>query len=66
MSESVAKKGQLLLPMLGLIEQAELAVDELIDVMDRTTVETIHRRVPVCDLTDPWGWHYATPEFPPP
>ena len=29
----LAKEGQLLLPMLELIEQAEAAIDELIDVM---------------------------------
>jgi putative transposase len=41
LSEFLAKEGQLLLPMLGLIEQAELAVDELIDVMGRATVEAV-------------------------
>ena len=35
------KEGQLLLPMLELIEQAEWAVDELIDVMGRATVEAV-------------------------
>ena len=38
-SEFLAKEGQLLLPMLELIEQAGWAVDELIDVMGRATVE---------------------------
>jgi transposase-like protein len=41
LSEFLAKEGQLLLPMLDLIEQAELAVDELIDVMGRATVEAV-------------------------
>lgn len=41
MVEYLSQKGQLLLPMVGLIEQAEIAVDELIDVMGRTTIETV-------------------------
>jgi len=34
-------EGQILLPMLGLIEQAEMAVDELIDVAGRATIEAV-------------------------
>ena len=34
-------EGQLLLPMLELIEQAEMAVDELIDVAGRATIEAV-------------------------
>ncbi len=34
-------EGQALLPMLGLIEQAEMAVDELIDVVGRATIEAV-------------------------
>lgn len=41
LSEFLAKEGQLLLPMLELIEQAELALDEVIDVMGRATVEAV-------------------------
>ena len=37
----LAKEGQLLLPMLELIEQAEVAIDELIDVMGRATIEAV-------------------------
>ena len=37
----LAKEGQLLLPMLDLIEQAEVAIDELIDVMGRATIEAV-------------------------
>jgi hypothetical protein len=37
----LSKEGQLLLPMLELIEQAEMAVDELIDVMGRATIEAV-------------------------
>jgi putative transposase len=37
----LAGEGQLLLPMLDLITQAELAVDELIDVMGRATIEAV-------------------------
>ena len=34
-------EGQALLPMLELIEQAEMAVDELIDVAGRATIEAV-------------------------
>jgi putative transposase len=37
----LAKEGQLLLPMVDLIEQAHLAVDELIDVVGTATVEAV-------------------------
>lgn len=39
----LAKEGQLLLPMVELIEQAECAVDDLVDVMGRATIEAILR-----------------------
>lgn len=41
LAEFLAKEGQLLLPMVELIEQAECAVDELIDVMGRATIEAV-------------------------
>lgn len=41
LAEFLAGEGQLLLPMVQLIEQAECAVDELIDVMGRATVEAV-------------------------
>lgn len=37
----LAKEGQLLLPMLDLIEQAQVAIDDLVDVMGRATIEAI-------------------------
>jgi transposase-like protein len=37
----LAKEGQLLLPLVELVEQAECAVDELIDVMGRATIEAV-------------------------
>lgn len=37
----LAKDGQLLLPMLELIEHAEAAIDDLIDVMGRATIEAV-------------------------
>ena len=37
----LAKDGQLLLPMLNLVEQAQCAIDELVDVMGRATLEAI-------------------------
>jgi len=41
LAEFLSKEGQLLLPMVELIEQAEMAVDELIDVMGRATIEAV-------------------------
>jgi transposase-like protein len=41
MADFLSKEGQLLLPMLELITQAELAVDELIDLAGRATIEAI-------------------------
>lgn len=35
----LAKDGQLLLPMVELVEQAQCAVDEVVDVMGRATIE---------------------------
>ncbi len=37
----LAEEGQLLLPLLDLIEHAEAAVDDLIDVMGRATIEAV-------------------------
>lgn len=39
----LAKNGQALLPLVELIEQAQVAVDELMDVMGRATVEAVLR-----------------------
>lgn len=41
LSEFLAQEGQFLLPMLDLITQAEMAVDELIDVAGRATIEAV-------------------------
>jgi putative transposase len=37
----LAKDGQMLLPMLDLIEQAQCAIDDLVDVMGRATIEAV-------------------------
>jgi transposase-like protein len=37
----LAKDGQLLLPLLELIEHAEAAIDDLVDVMGRATIEAV-------------------------
>jgi putative transposase len=39
--EFLAREGQLLLPMVELITRAEIAVDEVIDVMGRATIEAV-------------------------
>ena len=39
--EALAKDGQFLLPMLDLIETAQFAIDDLIDVMGRATIEAV-------------------------
>ena len=41
LAQVLARDGQLLLPMLDLIEHAEVAVDDLIDVMGRATIEAV-------------------------
>jgi len=41
LAEFLAKEGQLLMPMVELVEQAELAIDEVIEVMGRATVEAV-------------------------
>jgi len=40
-AEVLSKEGQLLLPMLELVEQAQVAVDEVIDVIGRATLEAV-------------------------
>jgi transposase-like protein len=37
----LARDGQLLLPLLDLVEQAQCAIDDLIDVMGRATIEAV-------------------------
>ena len=41
LAEFLSKDGQLLLPMLELIQQAKMAVDEAIDVSGRATLEAL-------------------------
>jgi putative transposase len=41
LSEVLAQNGQLLLPMLDLIEHAQVAIDEVIDVVGRATIQTV-------------------------
>jgi putative transposase len=41
MAEFLSKNGQLLLPMVGLIEQCQLACDELIQVAGRATIQAV-------------------------
>jgi putative transposase len=41
LAEVLAQDGQLLLPMLDLIENAQFAIDDLIDVMGRATIEAV-------------------------
>ena len=41
LAQVLAQDGQLLLPMLDLIESAQAAIDDLIDVMGRATIEAI-------------------------
>jgi len=41
LSEFLVRNGQVLLPMLELIEQSRMAIDELIDVMGRASIEAV-------------------------
>ena len=43
LAEFLSKDGQLLLPLVGLLERGEKAIDEVIDVMGRATVEAVLR-----------------------
>ena len=42
-AEVLAKNGQALLPMVELIEQSRLALDELVDQVGRATIEAVLR-----------------------
>jgi hypothetical protein len=41
LAEFLVRNGQALLPMLELIEQSRMAIDELIDVMGRASIEAL-------------------------
>ena len=41
LAEFLAKNGQQILPMVELIAQAKVAIDDLVDVMGRATIETV-------------------------
>ncbi len=41
LTEFLVRNGQVLLPMLDLIEQSRMAIDELIDVMGRASIEAV-------------------------
>lgn len=43
LAEFLSKDGQLLLPLLDLVTQGQRAIDEVIDVMGRATIEAILR-----------------------
>src|ERR1700728_5374962 len=40
-ADLLAKDGQFILPLLGLLENAQCALDDLIDVMGRATIEAV-------------------------
>lgn len=41
LSQFLCREGQFLLPMVDLISQAEMAVDELVDVVGRAAIEAV-------------------------
>lgn len=41
LAELLSKDGQLILPLLDLVEQAQVAIDDLVDVMGRATIEAV-------------------------
>jgi hypothetical protein len=70
LSDFLARNGQALLPMMELIEQSRKAIDELIDVMGRASIEAVlevsaaqlagppqHGKAPQADLV----WHGRQP-----
>ena len=42
-ADLLAKDGQLILPLLDLLENAQCAIDDLIDVLGRATIEAVLR-----------------------
>jgi transposase-like protein len=65
LTEFLTRNGQVLLPMVDLIEQSRLAVDELIDVAGRATIEAV-LELSACQVAGPrtpgrrreeLGWH---------
>lgn len=65
LAEFLSQNGQVLLPMVDLIEQSRLAVDELIDVAGRATIEAV-LELSACQVAGPRtpgrrreevGWH---------
>ena len=44
LAEFLVRNGQALLPMMELIEQSRMAIDELIDVMGRASIEAASYR----------------------
>lgn len=61
LAEFLAREGQLLLPMADLIAQAECAVDELIDIMGRATIEAV-LLMSAAQVAGPRRQGKATPE----
>ena len=67
MAKFLAKNGQALLPMVELIEQSKLAVDELIDVLGRAQIEAV-LRLSAQGIAGPphpglFYWQYCAPEI---
>ncbi len=46
LADWLAKDGQLLIPLVELLEKGERAIDEVIDVMGRATIEAVCDRRP--------------------
>ena len=40
-----SKDGQLILPLVDLVEQAQCAIDDLVDVMGRATIDNIRHSI---------------------
>jgi len=60
LAKFLSREGQFLLPMLELIEQAEAAVDEVIDVIGRASIEA--RPLPRLQPGNP-GWDLRRKEL---
>ena len=66
LSEYLSRDGQLLLPLVELLETAEIAVDELIDIAGRSTIEAVMKILAQDDVAEAKhqgkrrgkvGWH---------
>lgn len=60
LTEFLVRNGQALLPMMELIEHSRMAIDELIDVMGRASIEAVLPQQGKARASE-IGWHGTQP-----